>query len=213
MMTEAKSQTGLRLIGILTVAAVSLLTAAPAAAQVVYRRTDENGTLLFTNVPSHGRFQRIRITPRGFVDQPARSRVDLDARPPVYHGYDPLIARASRAYRVDPALVKAVIAAESNFNASARSRKGAIGLMQLMPATARELGVREPSEPAPNVLGGTRYLRDMIDRFDDVSLALAAYNAGPHKVDRYGGIPPYRETRRYVKRVLDLHRRYDADFR
>jgi soluble lytic murein transglycosylase-like protein len=113
---------------------------------------------------------------------------------------------------IPPALVKAVIAAESAFDSRAVSRKGAQGLMQLMPATAASLGVADPFEPGQNVAGGTSYLKAMIDRYGDLSRAIAAYNAGPGAVDRYGGIPPYRETQAYVDRVLTYYRRYHGDF-
>jgi soluble lytic murein transglycosylase-like protein len=126
--------------------------------------------------------------------------------------YDPLITETATRQGVPPALVKAVIAAESAFNSQAVSRKGAQGLMQLMPATAASLGVRDAFEPDQNVAGGTSYLRAMIDRYGDLSRALAAYNAGPKAVDRYGGIPPYRETRAYVDRVLTYYRHYHGDF-
>jgi soluble lytic murein transglycosylase-like protein len=109
-------------------------------------------------------------------------------------------------------LVKAVMAAESNFEKSAVSRVGAQGLMQLMPTTAREMGVVSPFVPSDNIRGGVRYLSEMLDRYGDVKFALAAYNAGPRAVDRHGGIPPYPETRAYVKRVLGFYREYQVEF-
>jgi len=126
--------------------------------------------------------------------------------------YDDLIRLAADAFHVDPALVKAVVAAESNFEARAVSPVGAQGLMQLMPETARAMGVRRPFKPSENIEGGVRYLRSLLDRFDELGLALAAYNAGPHVVERYGGIPPYPETEQYVTRVLSHYRRYRASF-
>lgn len=116
---------------------------------------------------------------------------------------DQAIAAGSERYRLDPDLISSVIRAESNFNAHAISPKGAQGLMQLMPKTASQLGVANPFDPGANVDGGTRYLRELIERYNfDLVKALAAYNAGPHRVEQYGGVPPYRETRAYVARIV-----------
>lgn len=112
------------------------------------------------------------------------------------------VERAASRHGVDPALLVAVIRAESAFDPEAVSPKGAIGLMQLMPATAELLAVDDPTDPGQNIDGGARWLRRMLDRFEgDLELALAAYNAGPETVVRYGGVPPYRETRQYVRAV------------
>lgn len=116
--------------------------------------------------------------------------------------FDDLVLEHARRQSIRPELVKAVIQVESGFNPLARSPKGAMGLMQLMPTTARELGVSDPFDPAENIRGGTIYLRQLLDKYSgSVELALAAYNAGSTAVDRYGKVPPYRETRNYVKKV------------
>lgn len=120
-----------------------------------------------------------------------------------------LVNSNANAWGVDPALVKAIMANESGFNANATSRTGAQGLMQLEPSTAADLGVGDAYDPAQNVSGGTRYIRSLLDRFHgDVRLAVAAYNAGPQAVEKYGGVPPYAQTQSYVQNVLASYRRY-----
>ena len=119
----------------------------------------------------------------------------------------PLVTSLAARHRLDPRLVHAVIRVESGYNPRAISSKGAIGLMQLMPATARELDIDDPFDPAQNIAGGTRYLRSLLDRFQgSLELALAGYNAGPAAVRRFGGVPPFAETRTYVERVLRDYR-------
>ena len=128
--------------------------------------------------------------------------------PRISEEFEIVIDRTARGQNLDPRLVRAVIQVESAFDPDAVSRKGAQGLMQLMPGTAKELGVRNAFDPAENVRGGSRYLRQMMDLFGgDIELALASYNAGPSAVARYGGVPPFEETTRYVGKVLDLYRR------
>lgn len=117
--------------------------------------------------------------------------------------FDQVIAQAAERHHVDPKLVHAVISVESAYRPRARSSKGAMGMMQLMPGTARDLRVRDPYDAAANIDGGVRYLRQLLDRFE-LRLALAAYNAGAATVERFGGVPPYPETRSYVARVLQL---------
>ncbi|GEN55110.1 lytic transglycosylase domain-containing protein [Halobacillus faecis] len=116
---------------------------------------------------------------------------------------DQLIKKASVRYGVDEKLVRSVVKAESNFDAGVVSHAGAQGLMQLMPSTAKGLGVKDPFDPEQNLMGGTKYLRQMLDRYDgNTELALAAYNAGPGNVDKYEGVPPFRETQNYISKIL-----------
>lgn len=140
---------------------------------------------------------------------PSRRIMDSETPPPPFHGH---ILRASQAYEVDIALIRAIIMAESSNNPRAVSHRGAKGLMQLMPITAKSLGVEDAFDPAGNIDGGVRYFKQLLDRFNgDVKLALAAYNAGSRYVRKYGGVPPFKATRLYIEKVLKYHREYQTE--
>lgn len=187
----------------------------------IYRYYDKNGVLHFTNVPTMPTQVKTPTLPPYVAGIFAANR-SLSARPltllkPASPScnlanqslYEPHIQLVCSRYGLDHNLVKAVIRTESAFNPEAVSPKGAMGLMQLMPGTSKDLGVANPFDPQQNIDGGARYLRLLLDRFDnDLVLALAAYNAGPEAVAKHGGIPPYEETRSYVQRVLELYMRY-----
>ncbi|HYO11679.1 MAG TPA: lytic transglycosylase domain-containing protein [Thermoanaerobaculia bacterium] len=143
--------------------------------------------------------------------RPSGSKISIKLREVPDPDLEPVIAYHSEAQDLDPKLVMAVIQAESNYNARAVSNKGAMGLMQLTAGTAKLLKVSDPFDPDENIRGGTTYLRKMIDRFaGQLELAVAAYNAGPGAVERHGGIPPFQETRNYVRRVLGLYNGADV---
>jgi len=177
-------------------ACVLLLWPAPADAQIFAWR-DANGTLVLSDRKLDPGAETYAIP-----GTTIRSTRPL-ASPKVTSVYEPFVQRHAERYGVRPDLVRAVIQVESAFNPRARSPKGAMGLMQLMPATALELGVRNAYDPSENIRGGTAYLRQLLDRYEgNEELALAAYNAGAGAVEKYGrAVPPYRETRDYVKKV------------
>jgi len=189
---------GSRVIGALVIALLAAWSLhLPNLRAEVYQYVDATGTIALTNVPSDVRYRRIDLdsTPLHMV-LPERELA-------------PVIARHSRQHQLHPALIRAVIKAESNFDPHAISRAGAVGLMQLMPQTAVRLDVRDLYDPDDNVGGGTKYLRQLLDRFHgNLPLALAAYNAGENVVDRYQSLPPIDETRQYVRKVLRYYRTF-----
>lgn len=175
--------------------------------ETVFRYKDDHGVIAYSeNRPSGAEFEVISF--HCYACDPD-SRVNWRTTPLFSARYDAEIREAAREHDVDPALVRAVIHAESAFNERALSPVGAQGLMQLMPGTALEVGVQNAMEAADNIRGGVTYLARMLKRFSgDIRLATAAYNAGPGAVSRYGGVPPYAETKAYVERVGILHERY-----
>ncbi|NTV13632.1 MAG: transglycosylase SLT domain-containing protein [Desulfobulbaceae bacterium] len=197
---------------ILPLFAVLLLLPCLAGA-TIYTFVDEDGIAHFSNVPSDPQYRPIlnRYPDRQDTEPagPGVAGVSTVGVPASPDSYDRLIKQAAHRYQVDPHLVKAVIRAESNFDCLARSNKGALGLMQLMPDTAMDMEVADPFDPQDNINGGTRYLSKMLSLFDgNMRLALAAYNAGPAKVIGIGQVPRIKETIDYVRRVQSYYQRY-----
>jgi soluble lytic murein transglycosylase-like protein len=198
-----------------------VLWAIPAHGQIVSYK-DSDGKRVFVNAepaaaarPSKIPLLRtaatgiaLRTTQTSFAASSEMSSAELANREKI----EQMIREVSTRYRVDPALVRAVMQTESNWNTSAVSRKGALGLMQLVPGTAQQLGVNNAFDPKQNLDAGVRYLHMLLERYNgDLDRALAAYNAGPGAVDRAGGIPRYRETRNYVQKVTDSYFRPGSD--
>jgi soluble lytic murein transglycosylase-like protein len=181
---------------------VSLMIYTTALADIfVY--VDKEGTMHFSNAPTHNRYRvYMKENSRSPTPMVKRLKADTDK-------YDHLIAESCRLYGIDFALVKAVIRAESSFDPYAISSKGAEGLMQLMPDTSKRLNVANPFDPQENIRGGVKYLKYLMDRFNnDLKLSLAAYNAGETIVAQVNGIPNYRETKNYVAEVLRYYQEY-----
>jgi soluble lytic murein transglycosylase-like protein len=172
----------------------------------IYAFTDARGVTHFSNVPVDHRYQLLLQTPGGTSQSGTALRADELSRSAVY---EPFILAAASETQLEPALLRAVILVESGFNESAVSRKGAQGLMQLMPETAQRYGASDAFDPEQNILAGARYLRDLTERYDsNLQLVLAAYNAGEGAVERHGRrIPPFKETQRYVPKVMRVYLR------
>jgi soluble lytic murein transglycosylase-like protein len=191
--------TSLRLLCACAIAGLLLGAAVPVQAQIYMCKNGDE--LIYTGQPS-----RCGGSP-AYAVAGAKSPI-LASRPAALGSttaYDNIIETAAADYDVRPDLVRAVIQVESGYDPRARSNKGAMGLMQLMPMTASDLGVRNPYNPTENIRGGVAYLKSLLDRYSDETLALAAYNAGPTAVEKYGNaVPPYRETQQYVDRVQTI---------
>ncbi len=192
-------------IGLMVVMLVLLLAAQSASAEI-FKYRDANGRLHFTDKRMGGDFSLIwRSSPLGGKSKAKGSAMDRLKRNRSL--FSPLIDRIAKQTTLHPALVHAVIRAESAYNPKAVSSAGAVGLMQLMPATAAQYGITDLTNPVENIRAGSLYLKKQLDYFQDLSLALAAYNAGENAVRRYGNtIPPFPETQRYVKKVLTFYR-------
>ncbi|HYE37054.1 lytic transglycosylase domain-containing protein [Methylocaldum sp.] len=179
----------------------------------VYKYVDSAGHVFYTDNPRHSGYQRIIKTPAAFLfyspskKWPSGSGFSEKNR----RQFASLIDAAASKYSLDPALLHAVIRAESSYNPEAVSNKGAVGLMQLMPETAARYGVRDRYDPGENIEGGAKYLSELIGMFQsDVRLAVAAYNAGENNVIKYGNkVPPFQETQQYVARVLNYYNRFN----
>ncbi|WP_218188069.1 lytic transglycosylase domain-containing protein [Desulfosarcina cetonica] len=134
------------------------------------------------------------------------------SRPESHLPFHRIVAQVAGRYEIDPSLIQAIIFAESGYNPKAKSKKGARGLMQLMPSTAKAFGVRDIYDPKQNIEGGVRYFKYLLDRYNgDVQLALAAYNAGSRHVEVYAGVPPFKTTQRYIKKVLKFHKKFKRE--
>ncbi|MBI9085821.1 MAG: transglycosylase SLT domain-containing protein [Desulfobacterales bacterium] len=180
------------------ISAVVALTGATTVHADIYRYVDSQGVLHFTNLPTDGKY---RLYMR------EKPKHDFNAGPAAR--FDKLIQRAAEAHGVEISLLKAIIKAESDFDPKAVSKRGAMGLMQIMPENLEGFRVANPFDPRENVMAGTRYFKTLFDRFDGrLPLALAAYNAGPTTVDRYRSIPPFPETRRYVEKVMRFYQAF-----
>jgi len=187
--------TGVTIFYIITL----LLLAGIAVHADIYRYIDENGVMHFTNTPTSST-QKFKL----FLREKPKVNPRYSTKK-----YDDIIANASQQYDVSFPLLKAIIKAESDFDPQAVSKKGAKGLMQIMPENFKPLGIRDPFDPSQNIHAGARYFKQMYDRFKGkLSLSLAAYNAGPKAVERYKTVPPYEETEEYVERVLKFYYNY-----
>jgi hypothetical protein len=206
-----------------TLVGMLVLWAIPAHGQIVSYRDSDGKRVFINSSPAAYVARPIKtVVPKGFTLLGNVSRTtqgSSEVSPEVSAAeqtnrkkIEEMIREVSARYRVDPALVRAVIQTESNWNTSAVSRKGALGLMQLVPGTAQQLGVNNAFDPKQNLDGGVRYLHTLLERYNgDLDRTLAAYNAGPGAVDRAGGIPRYRETREYVHKVTDSYFRPGSD--
>ena len=187
----------------ISVSLLFLLFIVSTASSDVYKYIDENGVICYTD-KLFGKKNQPELVYKE-KKAPAVNR-KTEKSPGVRADYNHYVQKAAQKYEIEPELIHAVIRTESNGNYRAVSKKGAMGLMQLMPSTANDMNVGNPFNPEENIDGGTRYLRYLLEKFNgNMTLAVAAYNSGPTTVERYGNIPPIAETRQYVNRVFTLY--------
>lgn len=188
---------------IIIVSAVLLIICASPAYSDVYKYIDENGVACYTDAPMGKKTVKVLKEQKTFSKQVKADEVAGSSA--INRDYSGFVRQAAAKYEIEPDLIHAVIKTESNGNHRAVSSKGAMGLMQLMPSTAYDMNVANPFNPEENIEGGTKYLKQLLEKFNgDLTLALAAYNAGPKTVERYGSVPPISETRQYVKKIISL---------
>lgn len=206
-----------RALAVILGSCLALVTATRASADI-YQCKRADGSLHYTNAKRPGKGCRVIV--RGSRKAKPSAKTQAHKASPAIgkassgdaRQYDGIISEAANLYQLPESFIRAVMRVESNFNPNVVSHAGAMGLMQLMPRTARSMGVADPFEPRQNVLGGARYLRILANRFSgDLVLTVAAYNAGEGAVEKYNGIPPYEETQRYVRRVLKHYYAYRGD--
>ncbi len=172
-----------------------LLFFASTASSDIFKYVDENGVVCYTDAPFGKKAEKVLTQ----INRPQRNIV-FDS------SYGQYVQKSAKKYEIEPELIHAVIRTESNGNHRAVSKKGAMGLMQLMPGTASDMNVGNPFNPEENIEGGTRYLKYLLGKFNgNLTLALAAYNSGPRTVKKYGGVPPITETRQYVNKVFSIY--------
>ena len=193
-----------------------ITTLSPSASADIYQCKDKDGVLHFTNTGKPSKRCKLMVREKKVAKaakKATKARTTTRASAARSVRFNQIILKAARFYQLPEALIRAVMRVESNFNPSVVSHAGAMGLMQLMPRTAESMGVQDPFDPQQNILGGARYLRILVNEFDgDMIRKLAAYNAGEGAVRKYGGVPPYKETQRYVRRVMKHYYDYRKDY-
>lgn len=196
----------LRVAGVLLLAGIGSVSVLHAE---IYKYTDKDGMVNYTNIKPLNQKNVKTFSFPCYVSDPKCRQLDWEHIPLNRQAFSDVIKATAQVYTIDESLIRAIIHAESAYQPEALSPQGAQGLMQLMPATQKELQIEDIFDPVSNIEGGTRYLARLMKEFDqNIELAAAAYNAGAGAVHKYGGVPPYKETREYVRRVKILYRRY-----
>ncbi len=198
-----------------SVLSLLMILFAPGLQADIYRYIDKHGRVVLTDKPAHSGYKRLVKTWKGWVEQKKFSKVAYENFLKNQKKYSSTISQYAKLYQLPEPLLHAIISTESAYDPNAISSAGAVGMMQLMPGTAKRYGVSNRNNASDNIKGGSRYFRDLLAMFDnDLTLALAAYNAGENAVKKYGNkIPPYKETQNYVKKVLSYYKKYQQSLK